>query len=83
MVDVASALVAGDEPAEAVDPGEGALDDPPVTAQLLAGLHAAAGDARSDPATTAGLTATSVVISLVSVELVRPTRCSARLATDW
>ena len=41
-MDVASAFVACDEPAEAVDPGEAALDRPPAGAQLLAGLDAAA-----------------------------------------
>lgn len=61
-MDGASALVVRDEPTEAVDPGEGALDDPPVSAQLLAGLDAAACNAGSDPATAAGLSATRVII---------------------
>ena len=81
-MDVASALVARDEPAEAVDPREGALDDPPVAAQLLAGLDAPPGDARSDAATAAGLTAASMVVGFVSVELVRPASRAACLAPD-
>ena len=82
MVDVASAFVACDEPAEAVDPGEGAFDDPPVAAQLLAGLDAASCDAESDPATAARLSAPPMVVSLVGVELVRSASRPAGLATD-
>jgi len=72
VVDVASTLVARDEPAEAVDPGERALDDRSVAAQLLAGLDAAPGYAGSDPTTAAGLAAPAVVVGLVSMELVWP-----------
>ena len=82
MVDVASAFVACDEPAEAVDPGEGAFDDPPVAAQLLAGLDAASCDAGSDPATAARLSAPPMVVGLVGVELVLLASRPATLATD-
>ena len=82
VVDVASALVASDEPAVAVDPGEGALDDPAMSAQLLAGLDAASGDAGRDPAAAAGLAAPPMVVCLVGVQLVRPAPCPAGLAAD-
>ena len=81
-MDVASPLVAGDKPAEAADPGEGALDDPPVAAQLLAGIDATACDAGSDPPTTAGLSATAMVVGFVGVELVRAASRPAGLATN-
>ena len=97
MVDVTPAFVAGDEPAVAVDPGEGALDDLAVPAQLLAGLNAASGCAGSDPATAAGLTAAPVVIGPreaiprrgrlrsrleAGLELFRPAAWPPRLAAD-
>jgi hypothetical protein len=69
-VDIASALVARDEPTKAVDPGEGAFDHPPVSAQFLTGLDAPSCDARSDPATVASLSASSMVVGLVGVQLV-------------
>jgi hypothetical protein len=42
-------LIARGQSAVAGQPGDGALDDPAVSAELLAGLHTAAGDARGDP----------------------------------
>ena len=81
-MDVTSAFVARHEPAVAVDLGKGALDDPSVSAQLLAGLDAAAGDAGSDPATTAGLATTAMIISLIGVKLVWPVPRAAILAPD-
>ena len=46
----ASALVAGPQPAEVVQPGEAALDHPALAAQARAVLAAAAGDHRLDAA---------------------------------
>lgn len=60
----------------------GALDDPPVLAELPAGLDVPPSDARRDPAAAAGLAATSMVLGLVGVELVRPAPRPARLAAD-
>ena len=51
-------------------------------AQLLAGLDAVAGDAGRDPATVAGLSAASMVVGLVGVELVRLASRPAKLTTD-
>ena len=82
-MDVAPALVAGDEPTETVDPGEGPLDDPSVSAELLAGFDAPSGDPGSDTTTAAGLAAPSMVVGFVGVELVWPMPCPASLAADW
>ena len=81
-MDVAPALVAGDEPPEAVDPGEAAFDHPPVSAQLLTGLDAASCDAGRDPTTAASLSAASMVIGLVGVELVWSASRPATLPSD-
>ena len=43
-------LIAGPQPLEGVQPGEGSLDDPALFAQARAVRHAAAGDPRGDPA---------------------------------
>ena len=82
MMDIASALVARDEPAQAVDPGEGAFDHPSMAAQLLTGLDAAPGDAGHDPATAASLSAAPMIVGLVGVELVWPVPHPACLAAD-
>ena len=82
MVDVAPALVARDKPAKAVDSCERPLDDPSVSAQLLATFDTASCAARSNPATMAGLAAPSMGVGLVGVELVRPAVWPACLAAD-
>ena len=43
-MDVGAPLVPDGEASEAVEPGEGALDDPAVAARLVAALDALAGD---------------------------------------
>ncbi len=70
------------ETAVAVDPGEGALDNPPALAQLLAGLDARASCASSHLAAVPGLARTSPVVCFDGVELVRQTPRWARLAAD-
>lgn len=82
MVDVEPALVADGEAAEAVDPGECALDDPPVLAQPLAALDATARNPVFDPAPEAGAAAAAMIIGLVGVQLVWPATRPARLASD-
>ena len=72
MMHVEPALVADGETPELVEPGEAALDDPSVTAELLSGLDAAPGDAGRDVAPPAGIAAAPVVIGLVGVEFVGP-----------
>jgi hypothetical protein len=59
-----------------------ALDNPAVAAELLAGLDASARDARFYPAPVTRLSAATVVISFVSMELVRPAARSATFARD-
>ena len=49
-MDVGAVLVAGEQTLEGVQPGEAALDDPPLTAQTVAVGNAAARDPRGDPA---------------------------------
>jgi hypothetical protein len=60
-MDVLASLVANDEAAEAVEPGEGPFGDPAVAAELLAAVDAAPGDPRRD--WTARATATSSAAS--------------------
>ena len=50
LVDLGVAFVSGAQPAEVVQVGEGALDDPAVGAQVRAVFDTAAGDHRFDPA---------------------------------
>ena len=66
MVDIASALVARDQPAEAVDSGEGALDDPSVSTWLLAYPDAAPKNAGSSLTVAAGLSTATMIIGLVA-----------------
>ena len=54
-MDVGAPLVAHGQAAEAVEPGQGALDHPAVAAQPLAGVDALAGDADPDVAPGAAL----------------------------
>jgi len=58
------------EASEFVEPCEAALDHPSVAAELLAGLDAAPGDARLDPAAQAGAPAAAMIVGFVGVQLV-------------
>lgn len=51
-VDVCVSFVADNGAPKLIDPGEGALDNPAVSAEPLAALDAAAGDAGHDPASS-------------------------------
>ena len=53
-----------------------------MSAQLLTGLDAAPCDAGSNPATAASLSAPSMVVGLVGMELVWPASCPAALSCD-
>jgi hypothetical protein len=70
-MDVSQAFVADSEPTEPVEPGEGALDDPAVAAQLLAGVDPPSSDAADDAAAVQIGTTPWEVVALVSVQLVR------------
>jgi hypothetical protein len=65
-VDVRPALVARPESLDGVQPGEAALDDPPLAAQAGAVGDAAAGDPRSDPALAELSTVDVVVVAAVA-----------------
>ncbi len=75
--DVLPALIADCEAAEAGKPSQGSLDHPAMTAQALAAVDPAPGDAGLDPARATLPAATGVVVSLVGV---RPVRAPARAA---
>ena len=79
-VDVVAALVAGDEAAEAAEPGVGPLDLPAVPAEAVARLDAAPGETRDDPAPAAVVPAAAVVVALVAVQLAGPAARPSRLA---
>ena len=66
------AFVADDEAAEAVEPGDGTLDDPSVSPEFLAALDAAPCDAGGDTSISYGGAAAWKVVSLVGMKLVRP-----------
>lgn len=68
-VDFAAAQIADGEATELGEPRQGLLDDPPVTAQPLAALDPAPGDAGLDATAGQRLTAAAVVVSLVGVQL--------------
>jgi hypothetical protein len=72
LVDVGAPLVADGEAAEAAEPGQGSLNNPSVPAQPRARLHATSSDAGPDGAGAALLTATTMVVGLVGVELLGP-----------
>ena len=82
MVDVEPAFVADGQAAEAVDPGEYALDDPPVLAQPLAAFDAAACDRMPDAAPEAGAAAAAMIIGLIGVQCVRPASGSPGLSCN-
>jgi hypothetical protein len=69
LVHVGAALVAEGQPAELVEPGEGALDHPPEAPQLLAGVDALARDPTANAPPAEGPAAVAGVKGLVRVEL--------------
>jgi hypothetical protein len=71
-VDIGQAFVADGQPSEAVQPGEGALDDPAVPPQLLAGLDPSSGDTAGDPASAQVAPAAGVIVALIGVQLGGP-----------
>jgi hypothetical protein len=65
-------LVTHAKATKAEQPGERALDRPPMPAQLLAGVDPASGDAWRDTPSPQGLAETRGVVRLVGVELGLP-----------
>ena len=70
-MDVGAALVADGQAAEAVEPGERALDHPAVATERCAGVDALAGDADPDVAPAQRRAAARDVVALVGVQLGR------------
>ena len=70
LVDVGPALVAYGQRAEAVEPSMGPLNDPAVTAELLAALDPLAVNTRHDPSCPALVPARLGIVSLVGMQLV-------------
>src|SRR5689334_4144337 len=81
-MDVVAALIADDEAAEAVEPGQCALGDPAMSAKFFAAVDAAPGDPRSDAALAARSATEAMIVGLVGVQLVRPASWPAAAAFD-
>lgn len=76
-VNVISSFVAHFEASEAIEPGEGALNDPTVASQRLAAMNSSASDARHNARLAELLTAPCRVVAFVGVEFMRPkARCT-------
>ena len=80
-MNIGAALVADGEATVAREPGQGALDDPAMSAELLAGVDALASDAAPDPAPMEVASAPGEVVRLVGVELQRTLARAAGAAT--
>jgi hypothetical protein len=73
-----AAVKANEQMALAIQPGEGALNDPPMTAEACLGFDAAARDPGLDPAPATRVPAFPVIVRLVGMGLVRaPARSAA------
>ena len=81
-MDVVAAVVADEQSLELVQPGEGAFDDPAVTAQARAVRGCAASDLRFDAAPSQLAAVFVVVVAAVGAEPVRPSPRPAGLAGD-
>jgi hypothetical protein len=68
FVNVGPAFGADGQPAESVQPGQGALDDPPMPAQPFAGLDPSPGDAALDAPLSEVSVAKAMIVSLIGVE---------------
>ena len=80
-MDIVAAVGADEQPAAGVEPGEGAFDDPAVTAEPGAVLGLSASDQRLDPALPDKAAVLVVVVAAVGVQRrgssSRPTDASA------
>jgi hypothetical protein len=70
-MDIGPPLVAHPQPAEVIEPGQGALDDPAMATQPLAGVDALARDAHLDVTRAQRGAAARRVIPLVGMPIVR------------
>ncbi len=76
-MDVGAVLVTDLQASEAVELGEGTFDHPAVSSQPVLGLDAAASDAGDDAPRSQGQPQVPIVVTLVGMQLVRPTAGSA------
>lgn len=86
-MEIRSSLIADGQAAEAIEPRQGALDDPAMPSQPLPRLDAPASDAREDAALAAGGATAWIVVALVGVQFVwaatRSASSTVRLAQRW
>ena len=80
-MDVVATVGADEQPAAVVEPGEGALDDPPLTTQAGAVLGLAAGDDRLDAEPPDEAAVLVVVVAAVGDQQLRPTAWPTDTAT--
>ena len=81
-MDVVAAVGADEEAAAVVEPGEGAFDDPAVTAEPGAVLGLAAGDDRFDPSLPDEAAVLVVVVAAVGEQRLGSSSWSADAAAD-
>jgi len=81
-MDVGSSFVANGESAELGQPGQGALDDPAITAESFVAVDATPGDAILDAPPPQGLATAGIIVSLVGMQLVRSFARSPVALTD-
>jgi len=82
MVDIGAPLISYGETPEAIEPCEGAFDNPSMPTELFLALDALACNARDDCALAASFAATGVIISLVGMALAGPSLRAARLSAN-
>ncbi len=82
MVDVGTALISCGQTPEAIEPCEGAFDNPSMTTEFFFALDALARNTRKDAPLAAGVAATGVIISFVGMALVGPSLRAAGLSSN-
>ena len=82
-MDLVAAVVADEQPFELVQPGEGAFDDPAVSAKSGPVAGVAAGDLRGDPALTELATVFVVVIAAVGANPFGTAARATAAAAHW
>jgi hypothetical protein len=70
QMQVSQAFIADGQPPEAVEPGEGALHDPPEPSELVAGFNATSSDATADAATAQIVPTAWIVVALIGMQLI-------------
>ncbi len=81
-MDVGAPLISYGETPEAIEPCEGAFDNPAMPPELFLALDALAGNTGEDAALAASFAATRVIISFVGMALVGPSLRAAWLSAN-